>query len=106
MPRGELLQANALKELMEPLGLRFAGPALGGVLIAVFDVGVAFLVDAGTFAASAVAVSLMARQPRPRETVGSMRRDLAEGFAYVRAHAYLRPLWGAAAVHHQERAGR
>ena len=47
VPRAELLQANALKELMEPLGLRFAGPALGGVLIAVFDVGVAFLVDAG-----------------------------------------------------------
>jgi Na+/melibiose symporter-like transporter len=89
VPRGELLQANALKELMEPLGLRFAGPALGGVLIAVFDVGVAFMVDAGTFAVSALAVSLMSRQRRPRETVGSLRRDLAEGFAYVRAHAWL-----------------
>ena len=89
VPREELLQANALKELMEPLGLRFAGPALGGVLIAVFDVGVAFLVDACTFAVSAVAVSLMTRQPPPREAVGSMRRDLAEGFAYVRAHAWL-----------------
>jgi Na+/melibiose symporter-like transporter len=89
VPREELLQANALKELMEPLGLRFAGPALGGVLIAVFDVGVAFLVDACTFAVSAVAVSVMTRQPPPREAVGSMRRDLAEGFAYVRAHAWL-----------------
>jgi MFS family permease len=28
VPREELLQANALKELMEPIGLRFAGPAL------------------------------------------------------------------------------
>jgi MFS family permease len=89
VPRQELLQANALKELMEPLGLRFAGPALGGLLIAVFDVGVAFLVDAGTFALSAVAVALMSRQRPPREAVGSMRRDLAEGFAYVRAHAWL-----------------
>ena len=39
VPREELLQANALRELMEPLGMRFAGPALGGVLIAVFGVG-------------------------------------------------------------------
>jgi Na+/melibiose symporter-like transporter len=89
VPREELLQANALKELMEPLGLRFAGPALGGVLIAVFDVGVAFLVNALTFAVAVVAVALMSRQPPPRESVGSMRRDLADGFAYVRAHAWL-----------------
>ena len=39
VPRGELLQANAIQELMEPLGLRFAGPALGGLVIAVFGVG-------------------------------------------------------------------
>jgi MFS family permease len=58
VPREELLQANALKELMEPLGLRFAGPAVGGVLIAAFDVGVAFLVDACTFAVAAVAAAL------------------------------------------------
>jgi Na+/melibiose symporter-like transporter len=89
VPREELLQANALKELMEPLGLRFAGPAVGGALIALFDVGIAFLVDAVTFAVSAVAVSLMTRQPPPREEPGSMRRDLLEGFAYVRAHAWL-----------------
>jgi MFS family permease len=91
VPREELLQANALKELMEPIGLRFAGPALGGLLIALFDVGVAFLVDACTFALSAVCVAAMTRQPPPRETVGSMWRDLADGFAYVRAHAWL---WG------------
>ena len=89
VPREELLQANALKELMEPLGLRFAGPAVGGALIALFDVGIAFLVDAVTFEVSAVAVSLMTRQPPPREEPGSMRRDLLEGFAYVRAHAWL-----------------
>jgi hypothetical protein len=89
VPRDELLQANALKELMEPVGLRFAGPALGGLLIAVFGVGTAFVVDAATFAVSAVAVSLMSRQPPPREEHGSMRSDLAEAFAYVRAHAWL-----------------
>jgi Na+/melibiose symporter-like transporter len=89
VPREELLQANALRELMEPIGLRFAGPALGGLLIAAFDVGVAFLVDACTFAVSAIAVARMTRQPPPREATGSLRRDLAEGLAYVRAHAWL-----------------
>ena len=89
VPRDELLQANAVRELMEPLGLRFAGPALGGLLIALFDVGAAFVVDAATFAISAVAIGLMSRQPPARKERGSMRRDLAEGFAYVRAHAWL-----------------
>jgi MFS family permease len=91
VPRDQLLQANAVRELMEPLGLRFAGPALGGLLIAVFGVGEAFVVDAATFAVSALAVSLMSRQPPPREETPGVRRDLVEGFAYVRGHAWL---WG------------
>jgi MFS family permease len=89
VPRDELLQANALRELMEPLGLRFAGPALGGLLIAVFGVGEAFVVDAATFGVSALAVSLMSRRPPAREETGGVGRDLMEGFAYVRAHAWL-----------------
>ena len=89
VPRDELLQANAVRELMEPLGLRFAGPALGGFLIAVFGVGEAFVVDAATFGVSALAVSLMSRQPPAREETAGIRQDLMEGFAYVRAHAWL-----------------
>ena len=89
VPREQLLQANSLRELMEPLGLRFAGPAVGGLLITVFDVGTAFLVDALTFAASAVVVSFMSRQPPPREESHTFRKDLSEGFAYVRDHAWL-----------------
>jgi Na+/melibiose symporter-like transporter len=89
VPRDELLQANALRELMEPLGMRFAGPALGGALIALFGVGTAFLVDAATFAVSAAAVAAMSPRPPARQARGSLRRDLADGFAYVRAHAWL-----------------
>jgi MFS family permease len=89
VPREELLQANALKEFMEPVGLYFAGPALGGLLIAVAGVGTALLVDAATFGLSAVAVSLMRRQPVTAAPRRSMRRELAEGFAYVRANAWL-----------------
>jgi MFS family permease len=91
VPRDELLQANAIRELMEPLGLRFAGPALGGGLIALFGVGTAFLVDAATFAVSALAVARMRRQPPARQASASLRRDLADGFAYIRERAWL---WG------------
>jgi MFS family permease len=91
VPREELLQATSLRELMEPLGLRFAGPALGGALIAVFGIGTAFLVDAATFAVSAIAVMAIAKRPPPREERGSLFRDLAEGYAYVRSQAWL---WG------------
>jgi MFS family permease len=89
VPREELLHANALKELMEPVGLRFVGPALGGLLIAVAGVGTAFLVDAATFALSAAFVSLMSRQPVTVSSHSSIRRELAEGFAYVRANAWI-----------------
>jgi MFS family permease len=91
VPREELLQANAMRELLEPLGMRFFGPAIGGALIAVFGVGTAFLIDALTFVASAVAVMGIRARPAPRAERGSMWRDLGEGFAYVRAHAWL---WG------------
>jgi MFS family permease len=89
VPRGELLQANALRELMEPLGMRFAGPALGGALIALFGVGTAFLVDAATFAVSAVAVARIRPRPAPRVARRSVRQDLADAFAYVRSQTWL-----------------
>src|SRR4051794_33595407 len=91
VPREELLHANALRELMEPLGMRFAGPALGGVLIAALGVGTAFLIDALTFVLSAAVLMLIRRRPPLRTERGSMWRDLAEGYAYVRAHVWL---WG------------
>jgi Transmembrane secretion effector len=71
--------------------MRFAGPALGGALIALFGVGTAFLVDAVTFAVSALLVIAISPRPPPRSEAGSVRRDLSEAWAYVRAHAWL---WG------------
>ena len=89
VPQEEILQASALKELMEPVGLRFAGPALGGFLIAGLDVGAALVVDALTFAASAVAVSFMSPQPGVRQVGASAWEELREGFAFVRARPWL-----------------
>jgi MFS family permease len=91
VPEDELLQANALREMLQPLGMRFAGPAVGGALIALFGVGTAFLVDAATFAVSALFVLGISARPPPRAETKSIWRDLGEAFAYVRAHAWL---WG------------
>jgi hypothetical protein len=46
-------------------------------MLSVMGVGAEFVVDAATFAVSAVAVGLMSRQPPAREESGSIRRDLA-----------------------------
>ena len=90
VPQEDLLRANALKELVEPLGIRFAGPALGGVTIELLGVGAAFALDAATFGASLVALVLLApKPPTVRVNPPSMRQDLAEGWRYVRAHAWL-----------------
>jgi DHA3 family tetracycline resistance protein-like MFS transporter len=89
VPQEDILQASALKELMEPVGLRFAGPALGGFLIAGLDVGAALVVDAATFAVSAVAVSFMSPQPGVGRVGASAWAELRDGFSFVRARPWL-----------------
>lgn len=42
LPPDELAQANALDQFVRPIALRLAGPALGGVLIALLGAGSAF----------------------------------------------------------------
>jgi hypothetical protein len=92
VPRPLLVQANSLYSLTEPISFRFAGPAIGGLLVAGVGPGPAFLADAGTFAFSAVCMWLM--RARPAASSGPampVRREIAEGFRFVRSHAWL---WG------------
>jgi Transmembrane secretion effector len=90
---GELLvQANSLNQFVEPLGIRLLGPAAGGAAIAVFGTGTAFLLTAATFLVSALAVWLIrTRRDLPTPEEASVRREIAEGFRFVRAHVWL---WG------------
>jgi hypothetical protein len=90
---GELLvEANSLNQFVEPLGIRFLGPAVGGAAIAAFGTGTAFLITAGTFLVSALAVWLIrTRRDLPTREEASIRREVAEGFRFVRAHVWL---WG------------
>jgi DHA3 family tetracycline resistance protein-like MFS transporter len=100
LPAEELAQANALDQLMRPLALRLAGPALGGVLIDAVGSGGAFALDTLTFAVSAGALLAM-RAPEgrgERQESASVWRDLREGFAYVRRHVWLWGTFATAAV--------
>ncbi len=54
VPADLLVQANSLAQLVRPFAMTLVGPLVGGLLITWFDVGVAFLADAATFAFSAV----------------------------------------------------
>jgi DHA3 family tetracycline resistance protein-like MFS transporter len=78
-----LTQANALDQLMRPLALRLAGPALGGVLVGVAGAGGVFVLDCATFLMAAGTVLLMRPATGEREVAasGSMLADLGEGDA-------------------------
>ena len=89
----ELPSASALEQFVRPLALQMVGPAVGGVLVAAFDPGIAFLVDAGTFVAAAICLSIMRRIPRD-PSIGARRSalsEIADGVRFVRANPWL---WG------------
>lgn len=92
---GKLLQqANSLDQFVRPAALGLAGPALGGSIISLWGVGGAFLLDAGTFLVSVAAILRMRRGPaleRPAMDLGIARREIGEGFRYVRSQVWL---WG------------
>lgn len=91
LPRTLWPQANALEQLVKPLALRMAGPALGGGIIALGGPGAAFLFDAATFGASACAIWALRSRPPIDRHLGSLTTELAEGLVYVRSQVWL---WG------------
>ncbi len=99
LPSPQLGEANALEQLVRPLALRLAGPALGGVLIGAIGPGAAFLADGTTFMISALALLAMSTHTpaRMRPATASTTppptatQELREGWSYVRRHVWL---WG------------
>jgi DHA3 family tetracycline resistance protein-like MFS transporter len=93
----QLGQANALEQVVRPLALRLAGPAVGGVLVGVLGLGAAFMVDAVTFVVSAATLwSMSARASVSPLGAGAQlgratRVQAREGWSYVRRHVWL---WG------------
>jgi MFS family permease len=92
LPRERLAQANSLDQLIRPLALRLAGPALGGVLVGAIGVGWAFGLDAASFVVSAATLLAMSPVRRAADAVdaaASVRGEIAAGLRYVRSHAWL-----------------
>ena len=93
LPADALAQANSLDQLIRPIALRLAGPAVGGVLVGAIGTGWAFTLDAASFVVSASA--LLAMSPGRRVLVPSsggapsVRAEIAAGLRYVRGHAWL-----------------
>jgi MFS family permease len=99
VPQERLAQANALDQLMRPIVFRMAGPAIGGVLVASTSAGAVFALDAASFIVSATTLLLVrvAATPAARGP-SSVRRDLAEGWRFVRSRAWLWVTFASAAV--------
>lgn len=99
VPASALAQANSLDQFVRPIALRLAGPAVGGLVIAAMGIGVAFAVDAASFAVSAMALLRMATRPYvARAPQGSLIREIGVGFEYVRRHAWLWATLASAAI--------
>jgi MFS family permease len=91
LPPADLPSANSLDQFMRPIGLRLVGPVVGGALVAVSS-GVAFVVDASSFAASLAAVVAIAYRSGPRVDLPESNREaLIEGLRFVRERVWL---WG------------
>ncbi len=77
-----LAAASALNSLRMNIGT-IAGPAFGGLIIAVGGVSAAYAVDFVSYAASLVALALMRASPPPLGAVAPSLRGIVEGMQYA-----------------------
>lgn len=85
VPPADLVQANAVQEVLRPATQRLAGPALGGLLVAAFGTGTAFLVDAASFAVAVGCVmAIRARPEAIAAATGAARGGVRDGLRWAR----------------------
>jgi hypothetical protein len=89
-----LQQANALRGMAMASG-SIAGPAIAGVLVVTTNPGIALLIDAASYAASALLLVRVQPHDLPRENATRFLTDLREGFSEVRARTWV---WSVIAV--------
>jgi MFS family permease len=80
--REDLRHAISLNSMMFNLA-RIVGPTVAGILIALVGAGVCFAVDAVSYAAVIVSLSLMAFAARPPRKHAQPFKAVLQGFAYV-----------------------
>jgi MFS family permease len=101
VPEDDLEQANALDQFLRPAMLRLAGPAVGGLLVAVAGAGSSFLLNAASFVVSAACLAAIRRGARATSSTSSgpdddamapsLLQDALSGFRFVRERVWL---WG------------
>jgi DHA3 family tetracycline resistance protein-like MFS transporter len=90
VPGPLLVQANALQTSLRPIALRLAGPALGGVTVALLGIGGALMVDAATFAISmACLLAMRARVPVHKGEHEPLLAQVREAAVFVRGETWL-----------------
>jgi MFS family permease len=83
----QLTEASGLSEITWQVG-NLTGAALGGPILIAFGLGAAFLIDAGTYVVSAVALLALHHRPAPVEGPHPSGLAMArDGLAYLRRHA-------------------
>lgn len=86
----QLVRANAILEGTGQAAW-IAGPALGGVLVALVGAANVYYLDAASFFVSAATLLLVRPRPHPRARAGtSLRQELLEAVRYVRERPILR----------------
>jgi MFS family permease len=89
VPAGLVQDANALLSLSRNVA-RLVGAPLGGVIVAVFGPGDAFLIDAGTFVVSAALLARMRlSRPERAEAPEPTLQAIAAGWREVRRQAWI-----------------
>ena len=88
VPAELLAQANSLEQFVRP-ATGLLGPAIAGIVIATAGAGVALVADAATFGASIAAALALTPRPLLQRAERSVRREVAEGFAFVRSRTWL-----------------
>jgi MFS family permease len=94
LPRHRLLEGNTKIGMTGSIA-EIGGPGFAGALVQLITAPMAMLVDAISFAFSAITIALIRAPERVVERVGApagLRRQLAEGFAAVAGHPLLRPM--------------
>jgi MFS family permease len=89
LPPGLLTQGNAFNSASQTVGQAFAGPAIGGVLVALGGTSTALAVDAASFAVSAMCVVLMRRVPAPASSGRSVAADVGQGIRWTMRQRWL-----------------
>jgi MFS family permease len=92
VPANLLVEANSLDQFVRPIGMRLAGPVIGGLVVATAGPGEAFLINAATFVFSALMVASMKQRARaPASSGTSVGIELREGIRFIRSKPWL---WG------------